>query len=717
MGATSDEHPAPDAVRAAIAAGADQAAVRRDQVLTPRLTPADGPPLSPPSGGGPWRLDTAGRGLDRLVLRDSPEAARPLEPSQVRISVRAAGLNFRDITIATGLLPGEHGMGIEGAGVITETGPGVTHLAPGDAVLGLLRDAFGPVAVADARALAKIPDGWSFARAAAVPVAFLTAWDALAEVAAVQPGDKVLVHAAAGGVGLAATQVARHLGATVYGTASPGKHAATGLPDGHVASSRSLEFESQLRDAAGPPGLDVVLNCLAGEYTDASLRLLAPGGRFVEIGKTDLRDPAEVARAYPGVRYQAYNLMNLPPDRAGLLLREVLALFECGALTPPPVTAWDLRSAPAAFAHMRHARHTGKIVLTSPPPLDPDGTVLITGGTGTLGALAARHLITAHGARKVLLTSRRGPDAPGAGELADSLGKLGADVRIAACDVADRDSLTQAVGSTRLTAVVHAAGVLDDGLVTGLTPSRLARVITPKADAAWLLHELAAGHDLAAFMLFSSASGILGEPGQANYAAANASLDALAQYRRARGLPAISLAWGVWQQRSGMTGHLTGADLERLERTGMGALPSAAGLALLDTALAGDEALAVPMRLAPAPAAAASQDRADQDPPDPAPDPPDPAPAGDDQEQLLDLVRRHAAAALGHPDAGTVGPDQAFRDLGFDSLTGVELRNRLSSSTGLRLPAGLISDNPTPEAVTRYLRGRLAGTGSSRRDG
>jgi NADPH:quinone reductase-like Zn-dependent oxidoreductase/acyl carrier protein len=705
-----DGQPAPDAVRTAIAAGADQAVIRGNQVLAPRLAPAGRPPLAPPDGGGPWRLAPAGRGLDRLVLRHSPEAARPLEHGQVRISVRAAGLNFRDITIATGLLPGEHGLGIEGAGVITETGPGVTHLAPGDAVLGLLRDAFGPVAVADARALAKIPDGWSFAQAASVPVAFLTAWDALAEVAAVQPGDSVLVHAAAGGVGLAATQIARHLGATVYGTASPGKQAATGLPRGRVASSRSLEFEPKLRDAAGPPGLDVVLNCLAGEYTDASLRLLAPGGRFVEIGKTDLRDPAGVARAHPGVRYQAYNLMDLPPDRAGLLLREVLALFECGALTLPPVTAWDLRSAPAAFAHMRHARHTGKIVLTSPPPLDPDGTVLVTGGTGTLGALAARHLIEAHGARKVLLTSRRGPDAPGARELAGRLGKLGASVRIAACDVTDRDSLARVLGGTRLTAVVHAAGVLDDGLVTGLTPSRLARVLAPKADAAWLLHELTAGHDLAAFVLFSSASGILGEPGQANYAAANAGLDALAQYRRARGLPGLSLAWGVWQQRSGMTGHLTGADLERLSRSGMGALPSAAGLALLDAALARDEALAVPMRLAQGPAAAASPALAGRAPGEPAPG--KPAPAGDDQEQLLDLVRRHAAAALGHSDPGTVGPDQAFRDLGFDSLTGVELRNRLSSSTGLRLPAGLISDNPTPEALTRYLRGLLASAGN-----
>ncbi|WP_043183669.1 zinc-binding dehydrogenase, partial [Streptomyces sp. NRRL F-5123] len=208
--------------------------------------------------------------------------------------------------------------------------------------------------------------------------------------------ERVLIHAATGGVGTAAVQIAQHIGAEVYATASPGKHAvleAMGIDEAHRASSRDLDFEDAFREAAG--SVDVVLNCLAGDFTDASLRLLGEGGRFLEMGKTDIRDPEQVTAAHPGIRYEAYDLVShAGPARIAAMLRTLAGLFAQGALTPPPVTTWPLARARQALRHMSQAKHTGKLVLTVPPPLDPDGTVLITGGTGTLGALLAEHLVT-----------------------------------------------------------------------------------------------------------------------------------------------------------------------------------------------------------------------------------------------------------------------------------------------------------------------------------
>jgi acyl transferase domain-containing protein/thioesterase domain-containing protein/short-subunit dehydrogenase/acyl carrier protein len=350
---------------------------------------------------------------------------------------------------------------------------------------------------------------------------------------------------------------------------------------------------------------------------------------------------------------------------------------------------------------------------------DRDGTVLITGGTGGLGRLLARHLVTEHGVRRLLLLSRQGPAAAGAAELRQELAGLGADVTIAACDVADRDALAGVVDSVPLTAVVHTAGVLDDGVIGTLSPKSMSTVFEPKADGAWHLHELTHSHDLAAFVLFSSFAGLAGSPGQGNYAAANAFLDALAHHRRAKGLPATSLSWGTWATGD-MTAHLTDTDQRRLTRGGVLPLSAQQGLALFDAATAMDEPLVAPVHLVPAalgpnplyrrliPAARRSA----------APDSAESAArftkrlsrlSGDERAQaLLDFVREQTAVVLAHDDAGAVQPDTGFPEMGFDSLTAMDLRNRLQSATGLILQPSVVFDHATPAELATYLDGELA---------
>ncbi|MDH6229310.1 acyl transferase domain-containing protein/short-subunit dehydrogenase/acyl carrier protein [Streptomyces sp. MJP52] len=364
------------------------------------------------------------------------------------------------------------------------------------------------------------------------------------------------------------------------------------------------------------------------------------------------------------------------------------------------------------------------------PAVDPDGTVLITGGTGVLGGHLARHLAAEHGVRRLLLLSRQGPDAPGAAGLVADLEAAGAHADVVACDAADRDALAKVLdgidAAHPLTAVVHTAGVLDDGVITSLTPERLSAVLRPKTDAAWNLHDLTAGHDLAAFVLYSSAAGTLGSSGQGNYAAGNAFLDALAQHRRARGLPATALAWGFWAEASSMTGHLDEADVRRMSGAGVVGLTTAQGLALFDRALARTDALLLPLRLdLPGLRARATagglpellrglvRDRARRAAEVGA------APAvplaqrlaGLSEEErdtvVLDLVRTHAAAVLGHATPDAIDPHDAFKKLGFDSLIAIDLRNRLNGVTGLRLPATLVFDYPTPVELAAHLRNEV----------
>ena len=729
---------------AALGSGEPELAIRGVTVYGRRLARPAGA-LVTPGDGQPWRLDVTEPGtLDSLALVSCPQAAGPLLPGQVRVAVRAAGLNFRDVALSLGLIDLEQArMGGDVAGVVTETGPGVAGLAAGDRVMGVAAGGFGPVAVTDARLLVRIPDGWSFAAAAAVPAAFMTAWYALVDLAGARAGQRLLVHAAAGGVGMAAVAVARYLGLEVYATASPAKHqvlAGLGLDGGHVASSRSAGFGERFLAATGGAGVDVVLNSLAGELTDASLRLLPRGGAFVEMGKTDVRDAGGVGRDHPGVAYRAFDLAEAGPGRLGEILARVTGLLAAGELAMLPVRAWDVRRAREAFRFMSQARHTGKLVLTIPPDPAaprPAGTVLITGGTGMLGGLVAGHLAATGRARGLLLASRTGPAAPGTAAVVAAVAARGAWVQVAACDAADREALAGLLAgvpvSCPLTAVVHAAGVLDDGVTGSLTAARVEAVMRPKADAAWHLHELTRGADLAAFVMFSSAAATFGSAGQGSYAAANAFLDGLAGYRRAAGLPACSLAWGLWAGASGMTGHLGQGDRARMARGGVAALTAADGLALLDLAISRDEAVLVLARLDVA-GLQAQAGRAGEAAPllrGLIPSAGEPGrraagagaggvsgpgllrerlaavPAQDRGGVLAELVRGHAAAVLGHSSPGTVEASLSFKELGFDSLTALELRNRLNAATGLRLPATLVFDYPTLNAAADYLRAEL----------
>jgi mycoketide-CoA synthase len=468
--------------------------------------------------------------------------------------------------------------------------------------------------------------------------------------------------------------------------------------------------------------VDVVLDSLAREFVDASLRLLPRGGRFVEMGKIDVRDAAEVFADHPGVVYRAFDVMDAGLDRIQEMFIALGELFAEGLLVPLPLVTWDVRRAPEAFRYLSQARHVGKVVLSIPQPLDPAGTVLVTGASGALGGLVARHLVTERGVRNLVLVSRRGSEAPGMAGLVAELEGSGAAVRTAACDVADRDALAEVIGSVDrpLVGVVHTAGVVDDGVVGALSPERMDVVLRPKVDAAWNLHELTRELDLSMFVMFSSASGVMGSAGQANYAAANTFLDALAAYRRGLGLPGISLAWGLWERTSTMTAGLTAADRERMARGGVLALSDEVGLALFDAAETTGEALVVPVRLdmarlrnGPVPPLLQGLVRtsvrraAETGSSETLVDRLAALPPEKRMQALLDLVRSQVAAILGHRAADAIDPQQAFNTLGFDSLSAVEFRNQLGAATGLRLPATLIFDYPNAAALTRYIDAEL----------
>ena len=723
-----------------IGCGEPQLVVRSGVAHAARLTPARSALELP---AGEWQITAGGAGtLEDLVVRSSPRAE--LSAGQVRVAVAAVGVNFRDVLVALGMYPGGGELGVEGAGVVVEVGPEVQGLAVGDAVLGLF-GLVGSEAVIDARLVTVVPAGWSLVQAASVPVVFLTAWYGLSVLASLKAGEKVLVHAATGGVGMAAVQLARYWGAEVFATASRGKWdtlRAMGFDDKHIGDSRSVEFEEKFLAATDGAGVDVVLNSLAGEFLDASLRLLTNGGRFIEMGKTDLRDPEVVATQHQGVRYRAFDLIEAGPDGTATMLGELMTLFAAGVLEPLPVKTFDVRCASSAYRFVSRARQIGKVVLTVPDGPGEvvlagsggglaGGSVVITGGTGMAGSAVAAHLVARYGVANVVLVSRSGAEAEGVAELVGRLEDGGAQVSVVACDVADRDAVAGLIARLPaqypLRGVFHAAGVLDDGLIASLTPERVDVVLRAKVDGAWNLHEVTEDLDLSAFVMFSSMAGIVGAPGQGNYAAANSFLDGLAAHRRADGLAGLSVAWGLWEQASGMTRHLADRDKARMSRVGLAPVSTEQALRLFDTAMLADRPVLVAARLDPAALAdhtAALPPLLSQLVARPTRRVIDEADntaasmtglvarlhglsAGQRHGELVDLVCSNAATVLGRANAADINAGSVFQDLGFDSLTAVELRNRLKTATGLSLSPTLIFDYPTPVVLAEHLDSRL----------
>ncbi len=537
---------------------------------------------APDPRGGTLRLDCVSPGHLETLRWQSVPLAEP-GAGQVRVAVRAVGLNFRDVMWAMNMLPEEAleggfsgpGLGIECAGVVDAVGPGVTDVTPGERVLCFGPRCFSGHVVTTFQAVTPIPRDWTFAQAATVPVAFFTAWYSLRHLAQMEPGERLLIHGAAGGVGLAAVQIASCLDLEVYATAGneDKRHMLRLMGVEHVYDSRSLSFHDQILADTGGEGVDAVLNSLAGEGMDQSLRLLRPFGRFLELGKRDFYadSPLRLRPFRNNVSFFGVDvdqLMRERPEKGQRIFREIMDLFADGQLRPLPCSVYAAGEAEHAFRAMQQSRHVGKIVVEPPKvnagaaapltgtalPVSREGSYLVTGGLGGFGLATARRLAVM-GAGALILMSRRGLTDESREAVAE-LATLGLpagqrrSVVPVAQDVADEAGLGAALKEALkdlppLKGVIHAAAVLDDGMVADMTPERLERVLRPKLGGAFSLHRCTLDQKLDFFVMYSSATTLLGNPGQVNYVAANMGLEGLAALRRSMGLPGLAVGWGA----------------------------------------------------------------------------------------------------------------------------------------------------------------------------
>jgi NADPH:quinone reductase-like Zn-dependent oxidoreductase/acyl carrier protein len=644
----------------------------------------------------PFALALTRRGtLDGLEF--APLTRRRPGPGEVEVRVHATGLNFRDVMNALGLYPGDAGRpGVECAGVVTELGEGVRGLTVGDEVIAVATGCFASHVVAAADLVVPKPPRLSFADSATIAVAFLTAWYSLRHVAQVVPGQRVLIHAAAGGVGMAAVQVARQAGAEVFATAgsSAKRTFLTSLGVSHVMDSRSLEFAADVLRRTEGRGVDVVLNSLTGDSIPKSLSVLASGGSFLELGKTEVWAPDRVHSLRRDVAYRPITLdeqIFTNPVFVGGLLREVMAEIEAGRLRPLPHRLFPVEEIEAAYRHMQQARHVGKIVL-SQGGLRGDATYLISGGLGGLGLRVAAWMV-GEGARYLTLVSRRAPSEAAAAAV-QQLREAGARVQVVQADVANAGDVRRVLGGLErpLKGIVHAAGVLDDGVLLQQNRERFAKVMAPKVTGAWNLHELTRDLPLDVFVLFASAAGLLGSAGQGNYAAANAFLYGLAWYRRAQGLPALSIDWGAWGE-SGMAARRSNAGPRLAPDDALYLL----GRLLRDGST---QACVLPQPLQRV-TGVPTQRRSDR-----FSEALLAAPAPERPALLAAKVRELAATVLAlEPHA--IPARQALHELGLDSLMAVELRNALCHALGRTLPATLLFDYPSVQALIGFLSQEL----------
>ena len=707
-------------------------AYRRGQRQTARLVrmgARDGRLTFPEEPDWVLAPDPAGV-FDRPCVQPLPSP--PLEPREVRVAVDAAGLNFWDVFRSLGFI--EEGLlGREMSGHILETGAEVSTVAAGDPIVGLGFGAFGPQMVTHEELVTHAPPGFSVSDLATVPSAYVSA--ALSfEHTGLKAGDRVLIHAGAGGVGLAAIQLVQAAGAEVFATASAPKQAylrALGVE--HVFDSRTTAFGREILEATDGSGVDVVLNSLTGEgFIDASLSCLRREGRFVEMARRDILSEEEMAAARPDVDYFILELDVLKktdPARVGRVLRDVVARLASGELKPIIHSRWPLAEAGEALTFMRSARHLGKIVVTTPPlvtgRLRRDRTYLVTGGLGGIGCAVAGWLAE-HGAGAIVLNGRREPDAA-AEEVIEGLRDRGVRVQVELADVTDSPAIEQMLGRMErelppLGGVIHSVGVLSDGALTNQTWDRFEEVLWPKVLGGWHLHRATAHLDLDFFILFSSRVGVMGNPGQANHAAANAFLDQLAGHRRALGLPGQAIAWGAWSEIGEAAEQRDRIDRQRSALGGRWFTPQQ-GIRAFDRLVRQDTTTSVVMSMDWSVFEEAVEER-----------PPlledllsvnDEAeggvassddllsrlrgtPASAHEELLASFLQQEVQAVLRLQS--TPDPTVGFLDLGMDSLMAVELRNRLNRAFSGEYTASntIVFDYPDVVTLAGYLAQELS---------
>ena len=688
-------------------------------------------PRSAPSGEPePRRLEIGDRGsLDGLAWQ--PLARRRPEPDEVELRVTATALNFIDLLDVLGALPFQRGqeLGGECVGRVVAVGEKVSRLRVGDRVVALAWGSLSTHVTVHADRVAAIPDQLPDFDAVTLPIAYGTAVLSLLEAGCLRPGERVLIHAAAGGTGLAAMALARATGAEVFATASSGKWEIVRAAGARaVYDSRSLDFADQLLADTNGEGVDLVLNSLTGEgFVARGLDVLRLGGRFIELAKRDVWSQEAIRTYRPDVSHHVVDLratIDQNPSAARPLLDYVLARVIDGTLPALPREVFPATDVRTAFSRFQQARHVGKLVIcqsTTPDArIRPDASYVITGGLGGLGLRIAEWLVD-QGARHLVLIGRHGPDAATAARLTNFL-RDGADVRALVADVTDREALATALAevSSRapLRGVIHAPGVLDDGALLAQTWSRFSTVLGPKVWGAWNVHTLTVDAPLDFFVLFSSVAGLLGNAGQANHACANAFLGALAHWRRACGRPALCIDWGPWASigaaatgASDLRGFLPPeegvAAFERLLRSDaiqvavlpdqgrhyLGQRPFTPTLAALPLRANGeaDGSLSADGGKSTMPEFSAAWEQTSTE---------------DRPVLLMRTIRAVTATVLGvRPEQ--IEPRQGLRDLGLDSLMSIELRNRLGQALERRLPATLAFDHPTLEALSSFVMAEL----------
>jgi acyl transferase domain-containing protein/acyl carrier protein len=675
----------------------------------------------------PLRLESRERGhLDRLGFK--PFILPECDPGQVLIEVKAAGLNFRDVLKALALYPSEAPdarlFGDEVAGIVKAVGAGVDHVAPGDRVFGLAVFGLATQTLARGGDIRRIPGELSFEEAATLPVVFMTAWHSLYNVARMRPRESILVHAGAGGVGMAAIQIAHYLGAEVIATAgSPVKRALLEkLGVKHVIDSRRGDFADAVMQLTNRRGVDVVLNALASEAIPMGLSCLAEFGRFIEIGKRDIYQNSRIP-LWPLRRNASFHVVAMDAVFSGdesltrQMLTEISNLVERGSLRPLPFRSFPAARVDAAFRLMAQGKHIGKVLvafpevfrpqlgepLTSGFQVDPEGCYLITGAFGGFGKVLAQWLVEA-GARGLALVSRRGAETPEAEAFVSRLRDRGVSVSVFRADIGSADEVSRIMGEIRsanrpLKGIFHLAMVIDDAPLSALTRDRMQSVLGPKANGAWLLHKATQDLKLDCFVMFSSVSSVFGNPAQGNYAAANAFLDSLAHHRRALGLPALTINWGAL----GGEGYVARNErvAEFLARQGTGVLSPREVVDLMESSLTADSTQVIAIRIDWAKWRQVFRSMQEapllerifatiegQETPGVVSDYRQriESAAPEEIEGIVGQAVRDAVASVLRVKPETLRDDQPLTDLGLDSLMGVEIENTLDASLGVSLP-------------------------------